>query len=63
MMQFNIEVARLRRWINSHEDIQEEFDVSPVEAYKLWNNPALQVIGQRDVKLLGFTGIEEEKCA
>jgi hypothetical protein len=63
MMKFNIEVARLRHWINSHTDIEDEFEVSPIEAYKLWHNPALQGIGQRDVKLLGFGGIEDGECA
>jgi hypothetical protein len=60
MMKFNIEVARLRHWINNYEDIQNEFDVSAVEAFKLWNAPSLLRLGSNDVKLLGF---DEKKCA
>jgi hypothetical protein len=54
MMKFNIEVARLRHWINNYKDIQEEFDVSPMEAFKLWNKPSLLMLGNDDIKLLGF---------
>jgi hypothetical protein len=63
-MKFNIEVGRLRHWINSHRDIQEQFDVSAVEAFKLWNNPSLMMIAQNDIKLLGFDeNGPEQKCA
>jgi hypothetical protein len=54
MMKFNIEVARLRHWINDHEDIQNEFDVSEAEAIKLWKNPSLIRIGQSDFPLLEY---------
>jgi hypothetical protein len=54
MMKFNIEVARLRHWINSHADIQDEFDVSEAEAMRLWKKPNLQRIGQTDTPLLEF---------
>ncbi|GHU02117.1 hypothetical protein FACS1894147_03320 [Spirochaetia bacterium] len=60
MMKFNIEVARLRHWINSYKDIQSEFDVSVVEAFKLWNTPNLRLLETRDIKLLGF---DEKKSA
>jgi hypothetical protein len=56
MLKFNIEVARLRHWINNYQDIATECDVSPVEAYKLWNSPSIKTIGQSDIKLLGFSG-------
>jgi hypothetical protein len=52
MMKFNIEVARLRRWINCCQDIQDEFDVSPVEAFKLWNSSNVRHIRQADIPLL-----------
>jgi hypothetical protein len=52
MMKFNIEVARLRRWINCCQDIQNEFDVSPIEAFKLWNSSNVRHIGQADIPLL-----------
>jgi hypothetical protein len=54
MMKFNIEVARLRHWINSHADIQDEFDVTEAEAIRLWKKPNLQRIGQTDTPLLEF---------
>jgi hypothetical protein len=60
MMKFNIEVAKLRHWINDHADIQNEFDVSEEEAIRLWNEPSLLKIGEHDLKLLGYS---EEKCA
>jgi hypothetical protein len=53
-MKFNIEVGRLRHWINSHQDIQDEFDVSAVEAFKLWNTPNLKLLETSDIKLLGY---------
>jgi hypothetical protein len=55
MMKFNIEVARLRHWINSYEDIRDEFEVSAMEAFKLWNRPSLLRLGASDIKLLGVT--------
>jgi hypothetical protein len=54
MMKFNIEVARLRHWINSYKDIEDEFEVSAVEAFKLWNKPSLRLLENSDIKLLGF---------
>jgi len=63
MMKFNIEVARLRHWINDHKDIENEFDVSPIEAFKLWHNPGLRLLGSGDIKLLGFNNQPEEKSA
>jgi len=60
MLRFNVEAARLRHLINSHEDIMNEFDVSAVEAFKLWTKPSLHLIGQGDIKLLGFSGGEED---
>jgi len=59
-MKFNIEVAKLRKWVNNHMDIANEFDVSEEEAIRLWKKPWLRLIGERDVRLLGYT---EEKCA
>ncbi|GHV71790.1 hypothetical protein AGMMS49928_25350 [Spirochaetia bacterium] len=47
-------------WINSYKDIQSEFDVSVVEAFKLWNTPNLKLLETGDIKLLGF---DEKKSA
>jgi hypothetical protein len=55
MMKFNIEVAKLRKWVNSHVDIQNEFDVSETEALKLWKKSSLARIGRTDIPLLEFT--------
>lgn len=54
MMRFNIEVAKLRKWVNNHRDIVEEFEVSEAEAAKLWNNSSLLHIGQNDITLLEY---------
>jgi hypothetical protein len=54
MMRFNIEVARLRNWINCHNDIQEEFGLTEAEAVRLWKKPNLQRIGRTDTLLLEF---------
>jgi hypothetical protein len=60
MMKFNIEVAKLRKWVNHHRDIQEEFDVPEKDAIKLWNECGLLRIGTQDLKLLVYI---EEQCA
>jgi hypothetical protein len=60
MMKFNIEVAKLRKWINNHRDIEDEFEVSEEEAIRLWNEPSLKMIGKSELKLLGYN---EELCA
>ena len=60
MMKFNIEVAKLRKWINNHRDIADEFEVPEEEAIRLWNEPSLKLIGQSELRLLGYN---EEQCA
>jgi len=55
MMKFNIEVAKLRKWVNNHQDIQNEFEVSESEARKLWKQSSILRIGQSDIPLLEFT--------
>ena len=54
MLRFNIEVARLRHWINGPEDIEREYEVPPEEAIRLWREPGLIKIGQSDILQLGF---------
>jgi hypothetical protein len=63
MLRFNIEVARLRHWINGPKDIEREYDVPEKEAIKLWREPALLRIGRNDVLQLGFIPGEEIKSA
>jgi hypothetical protein len=60
MMKFNVEVAKLRKWINNHRDIEDEFEVSEEEAIRLWNEAGLKMIGQSELRLLGYN---EELCA
>jgi len=60
MMKFNIEVAKLRKWVNNHRDIEDEFEVSEEEAIRLWNEAGLKLIGRSELRLLGYN---EEKCA
>ena len=60
MMKFNIEVAKLRKWVNNHQDIADEFEVTEEEAVRLWNEPGLKMIGNRELRLLGYN---EEKSA
>jgi len=60
MMKFNIEVAKLRKWVNNYRDIEDEFEVSEEEAIRLWNEAGLKMIGQSDLRLLGYN---EELCA
>jgi len=60
MLRFNVEVARLRHWINSHEDIEHEFDVTPFEAFSLWRKPSLRLIGRSDLPLLGCSCEDSE---
>jgi len=57
MMRFNIEVARLRNWINNHNDIKDEFEVSEAEAIRLWKKPSLCRIGHSDLSLPEFNGL------
>ena len=54
MRRFNVEVARLRHWINGPEDIEREYEVSREEAIRLWREPGLIKIGQSDILQLGF---------
>jgi hypothetical protein len=60
MRKFNVEVAKLRHWVNGPKDIADEFDVTIVEALKLWKSKNLRILGNGDVKLLGF---DERKSA
>jgi hypothetical protein len=54
MMLFNIEVGKIKKWITSPDDIEDEFDVSEAEASKLWSNSQIRLPGYSDIKLLGF---------
>jgi len=62
MLRFNVEVARLRHWINGPQDIEREYDVPHEEAIKMWKEPGLIMIGQSDILQLGFTPGGEENA-
>jgi hypothetical protein len=54
MMRFNIEAGRILGWLNKPQDIADEFEVSESEAAQYWNNPALMMIGQKDLPMLEY---------
>jgi hypothetical protein len=60
MLRFNVEVARLRNWINSPDDIAREYDVSQDEAIKLWKEPSLLKLAHSDILQLGFEPTEQK---
>jgi hypothetical protein len=58
MLRFNVEVAKIKKWITCPQDIQEEFDVSEGEAVNLWKTSGVLLPGNNDIKLLGFNAID-----
>jgi hypothetical protein len=52
-MKFNVEVAKIRKWMSDPGDVAEEFNVSKEEAAKLWNS-SLVLLGTGDMKMLEF---------
>jgi hypothetical protein len=53
LMKFNIEVAKIRKWMSDPDDVVEEFNVSKEEAAQMWNS-GLALLGAGDVKMLEF---------
>ena len=53
LMKFNIEVAKIRKWMSDPDDVVEEYDVPKDEAVRLWNS-GLALLGNSDVKMLEF---------
>ena len=53
LMKFNIEVAKIRKWMSDPDDVVEEFGVPKDEAARLWNS-GLALIGNSDVQLLEY---------
>lgn len=56
LLKFNIEVAKIRKWLRNVQDIQQEFEVSPEEAAQLWNG-SIRLIGNNDLKLIGDAAV------
>jgi hypothetical protein len=53
LMKFNVEVAKIRKWMTEPDDVAEEFGVSKEEASRIWNG-GLALLGAGDVKMLEF---------
>jgi hypothetical protein len=53
LMKFNIEVAKIRKWMSDSGDVVEEYGISEAEASRLWNS-GLGLLGNSDVKMLEF---------
>jgi hypothetical protein len=51
LMKFNIEVAKIRKWISTPDDIIDEFDVTKADAVKLWNS-GIVLVGKTDMQML-----------
>ena len=53
LMKFNIEVAKIRKWMSDPDDVVEEFDVPKDEAVRLWKDgPTL--LGANDMQMIEF---------
>jgi len=53
LMKFNIEVAKIRKWMSEPDDAAEEFDIPKDEAARLWNS-GVGLLGSSDVTMLEF---------
>jgi hypothetical protein len=53
LMKFNVEVAKIRKWMSDPDDVVEEFNVSKEEAVRLWNT-GLSLLGHSDIQMLEF---------
>ncbi|MCL2210822.1 MAG: DUF4942 domain-containing protein [Treponema sp.] len=61
LMKFNIEVAKIRKWMSDPDDVVEEFDIPKDEATRLWNS-GLVLIGNSDVKMLEHKPVKKPRC-
>ena len=53
LMKFNIEVAKIRKWMSEPDDVVDEYGIPKDEATRLWNS-GLALIGNSDVQLLEY---------
>lgn len=51
---FNIEVGKVKQWLHTPKDIQEEFNISEEESIKFFTNSELQLMNTQNQKLLTF---------
>jgi len=55
LMKFNIEVAKIRKWMSAPDDVVEEYSVPKDEAVRLWNS-GIALLGNNDVNMLEYKG-------
>jgi len=53
LMKFNIEVAKIRKWMSDPGDVVEEYKIPMDEATQLWKS-GVALLGSGDVKMLEF---------
>jgi hypothetical protein len=53
LMKFNIEVAKIRKWMSDPDDVVEEYGIPKNEATQLWNS-GVALLGSGDVRMLEF---------
>jgi hypothetical protein len=53
LMKFNVEVAKIRKWMTDPEDVVEEYGVPKDEAARMWNS-GVALLGTSDVRMLEF---------
>ncbi len=53
LMKFNVEVAKIRKWMSDPDDVVEEYGIEKDEAAKLWNS-GIALIGSSDIPMLEF---------
>jgi hypothetical protein len=51
LMKFNVEVAKIRKWMSDPDDVAEEYNIPKDEAAMLWNT-GLALLGTSDVKMI-----------
>ena len=53
LMKFNIEVAKIRKWMSEPDDVVQEYGVPKDEAVKMWNS-GVALLGSSDVQMLEY---------
>jgi len=53
LMKFNVEVAKIRKWMSEPDDVAEEYNIPKDEAVQIWNS-GVALLGSGDVKMLEF---------
>lgn len=53
LMKFNVEVAKIRKWMSDPEDVVEEYKIPMDEAVQIWKS-GVALLGSGDVKMLEY---------